>query len=448
MENWPFSYLAATDAAGKKVNAWNELRLAMEELKTNAYAHDNGNKPLVSIIIPVYKVEAYLKQCLDSVLAQTYTHWEAIVVDDGSPDDCGAMADAYAAEDNRFRVIHQQNGGLSAARNTGLEAAKGEYIAFLDSDDYYEDCYLEKLLEHMDSHTIVCCGFREFQDEGEAYSYDHGVQELMTLGREDFMDFLIEGELKHFEGIRNPLGNYMWNKLYPRTCFAVARFPVGHNMEDMYINLELYAQAETFVIIPDILYHYRQRANSIVRSESRKKHLRETIEGRARQWNLLKAYPRTQIKVKKMLDVVVGKYLYEYLLGRYDLSEEDKNYCRTLVAGIYTSEELQQTCHDYIREQLPKLRARKELLEEQRNTLRTRNQEAKQKLQECKAERQILKEKLQRSKQENVELRAESKQKKQELAKVKSKLQQVQNSTAYKIGRLITWLPRKLMGRK
>ena len=91
--------------------------------------------PLISVIVPVYKVETYLPTCVDSILSQTFSDFELILVDDGSPDACGAMCDGYAREDSRIRVIHQKNGGLSAARNTGLDIAKGEYVTFVDSDD-------------------------------------------------------------------------------------------------------------------------------------------------------------------------------------------------------------------------------------------------------------------------------------------------------------------------
>lgn len=124
--------------------------------------------PLVSIIIPVYKVEEYLPRCLDSILAQTYPHWEALCIDDGSPDRCGEILDAYAARDSRFRVLHQENGGVSAARNAGLDMMRGEYLTMVDPDDSIDSTLLEKMVSGMQQHgsSIVSCGYREYEESG------------------------------------------------------------------------------------------------------------------------------------------------------------------------------------------------------------------------------------------------------------------------------------------
>lgn len=95
-----------------------------------------NNEPLVSIIVPCYKVEQYLPNCIESILCQSYTNWELILVDDGSPDNCGNICDDYAVKDNRIKVVHKQNGGLSSARNAGMKIMKGDYVTFLDSDDF------------------------------------------------------------------------------------------------------------------------------------------------------------------------------------------------------------------------------------------------------------------------------------------------------------------------
>ena len=114
--------------------------------------------PEISIIIPVYKAEKYLRRCLDSVLSQTLSNWECILVDDGSPDQSGAICDEYAAKDSRFRVIHKPNGGVSSARNEGLDTAKGEFICFIDSDDWVGPKYLEHL-HFLKTQHLLKCGF-------------------------------------------------------------------------------------------------------------------------------------------------------------------------------------------------------------------------------------------------------------------------------------------------
>lgn len=116
-------------------------------------------QPKISIIVPVYKVEPYLGTCLESVLSQTYQNLEIILVDDGSPDQCGTICDQYALKDNRIRVIHQENQGLSGARNTGIDLVTGEYITFIDSDDFIDICMIELMVEQLDDMTdIVACG--------------------------------------------------------------------------------------------------------------------------------------------------------------------------------------------------------------------------------------------------------------------------------------------------
>ena len=119
------------------------------------------NRPLVSIIVPCYKVEQYLPVCIESVLGQTYDNWELILVDDGSPDRSGEICDQYAAKDKRINVIHKPNGGLSSARNAGLDMMNGEYVTFLDSDDFWHKDYLRVMMKHIDDEKadIVQCGF-------------------------------------------------------------------------------------------------------------------------------------------------------------------------------------------------------------------------------------------------------------------------------------------------
>lgn len=122
--------------------------------------------PMFSIVVPVYKVESYLPQCIESILSQTYTDFELILVDDGSPDNCGKICDAYAAQDNRIRVIHKENGGVTSARLAGAEAAVGEYIVCIDGDDWISPDYLSNFAECIREYApdIVCCGFVEAYD--------------------------------------------------------------------------------------------------------------------------------------------------------------------------------------------------------------------------------------------------------------------------------------------
>lgn len=183
---------------------------------------------MISIIIPVYNVEQYLARCIDSVLAQSYTDLEIILVDDGSPDGCGAICDAYAEKDSRIKVIHQKNRGLSGARNAGLEIATGEQVAFLDSDDYVDATMYEQLLTVMNQTDadIAECGYRWVKPT-ETYDRENtGTVDVYT--NLEALDKLYFGD-QMFGG----LSIVAWNKLYRRHLLTGLRFAQGLNFEDV-----------------------------------------------------------------------------------------------------------------------------------------------------------------------------------------------------------------------
>lgn len=206
---------------------------------------------MISIIIPVYQVEKYIRKCLDSVLCQTYADLEIILVDDGSKDACPGICDAYAKIDSRIRVIHQENAGLSAARNSGIEIAGGEYIGFIDSDDYIEPTMYEKLYAAAESTgaDIVICGFQRENEAGKTLQVEN-IKPCSGTG----IDFIRQ------DGIKK---NYAWNKLFRRELFESIRFPVGKTYEDVYIMQDIFAQADNVTSIADIAYHYLIRNGSI-----------------------------------------------------------------------------------------------------------------------------------------------------------------------------------------
>lgn len=173
---------------------------------------DQENLPLISIIVPVYKVEKYLRRCLDSIAAQTYINLEVILVDDGSPDGCGKICDEYAAKDARFRVIHQKNGGLSAARNTGLDACMGNYVMFIDSDDYIAANMCEVLYKNavQNDAQIVVCGFT-FVFEGNKPAIPVCPPQTVMSGKDATIQCM--GPSSNLYSVA------VWNKLYKRRLF-------------------------------------------------------------------------------------------------------------------------------------------------------------------------------------------------------------------------------------
>jgi glycosyltransferase involved in cell wall biosynthesis len=209
---------------------------------------------LISVIVPVYKTEPYLRKCLKSIIGQTYKNLEIIIVDDGSPDNCGKICDEYAALDSRIKVIHQKNSGISAARNAGLKIASGEYIGFTDSDDWLDADMFETLyngaLEY--NADITICGY--YFVKGNKY---REVREKHTVlyGREDAMHHLLLDET---------FTNHAWNKLCKRKLFEGVYYPHGRTFEDIATTYKLVEKADNVVFLNSCKYYYLQRDESIV----------------------------------------------------------------------------------------------------------------------------------------------------------------------------------------
>ena len=149
----------------------------------------------ITIIVPIYKVETYLRRCVDSILAQTFKDFECILVDDGSPDGCGEICDEYAKKDKRVQVIHKENGGVSDARNVGIDAAKGEYLYFVDADDYLDDCLLETVVKLLDgnNYEMVCFNFRMINVEGKTiYMSNFPGMEHRISSESEYLDFICD----------------------------------------------------------------------------------------------------------------------------------------------------------------------------------------------------------------------------------------------------------------
>lgn len=210
-------------------------------------------QPLISVIVPIYKVELYLRQCVDSILAQTYQNLEIILVDDGSPDQCGALCDVYARQDPRVRVLHKQNGGLSDARNAGIDIATGEYIGFVDSDDWIMPDMYECLYQAAEKYhaEIVVCEYYECWSN--RYYARHGSENQIFRDEEGIRALL---DLK--------FGNYAWNKLYKRELWTPdIRYPVGKIYEDARTTYKIVQKCTIIVAIPEIKYFYRRNMQGI-----------------------------------------------------------------------------------------------------------------------------------------------------------------------------------------
>ena len=208
-------------------------------------------EPLISVIVPVYKVEPYLNKCVDSILNQTYRNLEVILVDDGSPDHCGAICDAYALQDRRVHVIHKENGGLSSARNAGMAAASGEYLSFVDSDDVLPARALEVLLETLiaEQAQLAIGGHIRFSDVLPVEETTEASIRSMTR---------IEAMKDLFEN-----GCASWARLYERKIHCDVMFPDGEINEDEAIVLQLLEKCNKIAKTKAVVYYYRCRPESI-----------------------------------------------------------------------------------------------------------------------------------------------------------------------------------------
>lgn len=211
---------------------------------------------IISVIVPVYKVEAYLDRCVRSIIDQTYPSLDIILVDDGSPDNCPAMCDAWAKKDRRIRVIHKPNGGLSDARNTGVAAAKGEYISFIDSDDWIAPEMLDRLMHAMerDDSDIAACAVEMVWEDGRPGQMLTGRKNCV-LDQHDAQRALLR---------ENTLKQPVWYKLYRKETIEAIPFPVGKYHEDVFWSYQAVGKARRVSLIDYVGYFYFQRSDSIM----------------------------------------------------------------------------------------------------------------------------------------------------------------------------------------
>lgn len=213
-------------------------------------------KELISVIVPIYNVEKYLRKCVDSLINQTYKNLEIILVDDGSPDNCPKICDEYAKQDSRIKVIHKENGGLSDARNAGMNIATGEYISFIDSDDWIKSEMIEEMYNRMieDNSDLVSSGVLWVDVDGTEIR-TATVSENCVLNTEQAMKELInDGKLKQ----------HVWNKLYKADLIKNIPFDKGKYHEDVFWSYKVIGEAERISIEKNSYYFYVQRSESIM----------------------------------------------------------------------------------------------------------------------------------------------------------------------------------------
>ncbi len=226
---------------------------------------------LVSVIVAVYNIEEYLPRCVDSILAQTYRNLEIILVDDGSKDQSGSICDSYAEKDRRIKVIHKKNGGLSDARNAGMDAASGEYIGFVDGDDWIEpDMYRAMYFAcEKEKAQAAVCRYKQITKSG---IIDGSAGNSVSLSRDEALEIYVCGDERYL------IYNSVWSKLFARDLVEGMRFPVGKNSEDIMFTTRAFCRMERLVYLDEAYYNYvLDREGSIMNEKAGERRLKDEI---------------------------------------------------------------------------------------------------------------------------------------------------------------------------
>ena len=268
----------------------------------------------ISVIVPIYNVEPYLRRCIDSIINQTYENLEIILVDDESPDNCGQICDDYAKKDTRIKVIHKKNGGLSDARNVGLEVCTGDFISFVDSDDWIELNTYEIMMKSMNEYNadmVVSNINYVYKNKVESkYSED----KIRCFNKEEAMKELIKDGL---------VQAVVWNKLYKRVFIDNLRFKVGKLNEDEFFTYKICAKAERIVYIPEALYQYRQREDSIMGTYTLQR--MDGVEALYERMNFIKNKFPQLYTLEKLRFCYACIYHYQMLLINNILDKKTRN---------------------------------------------------------------------------------------------------------------------------
>lgn len=267
---------------------------------------------LVSLIVPIYKVEPYLDRCIRSIVEQTYENLEIILVDDGSPDNCGAICDAWAEKDSRIQVIHKENGGLSDARNAGLAIASGELIAFIDSDDSIAPEFLERLylaLTQRNADVAECAV--SFVDETGAVLRQRDTADVPEMGRIEALRRLV---------MEDGVYQTVWNKLYRRGVLENILFEKGKLNEDEFWTWQVFDRIEKLAIVPEPLYNYLQRSGSIIGVGYNIRRL-DGLEARFLRMEYLQKYDELALLTRQAL---MMDCIWHYQCAKYLLTGQDR----------------------------------------------------------------------------------------------------------------------------
>lgn len=273
----------------------------------------------VSVIVPIYNVEEYIDRCVESIVSQSYDYLEIILIDDGSKDTSSRIADNWAKRDSRIRVIHQNNGGLSVARNNGIEAATGSHIIFVDSDDWIQKDMVAGLVAGLEDAEIVCCGMIRATDTQATdipwYS------EKKVLSSSEVIKMLIENKTFTAHAQKN---------IYPKYLFDNIKFPAGKLFEDIRTTHKLFSNVERICILPEHYYYYYVRDDSITNVVKLRNQIEwyEALEERAK--DLAHILSEEEVEMVQSQKAVV----MSLAMVQYDFSNEEKSYYKSEIEQI------------------------------------------------------------------------------------------------------------------
>lgn len=268
----------------------------------------------ISVIVPIHNIEPYLPKCIESLLAQSFSNFELILVDNGSPDNCPEICDNYASSDNRIIVIHKENGGLQSARKAGLKKAKAKYVAYVDGDDWVDVFYLDtlyKMAKANDSDMVVAAHYREFDGKIET------IKPLFTgnFNESDIKSSILPNAIFNGRFCEHNISTYVWNKLFKRELLIQYLFDIPNEVimgEDAAITYTYLTLSKKITICDIPIYYYRQRPDSIVKSI-------EDPEMEYHRLSLLLVFLRKKLKpylTEKNLTEQLTNYLYSLILIR------------------------------------------------------------------------------------------------------------------------------------
>lgn len=271
------------------------------------------DNPLVSIVVPIYKVEKYLRKCIESIQEQTYTNIEIILVDDGSSDKCPSICDEMGKKDSRIIVLHKEHGGVSSARNEGIEAVRGEYLVFVDPDDYIHKRYVEILLKLcMENHAdIAQCDFLAIDQDSKAIPLNF-QEDYICTGMDALHRLCCDNDTIQYE--------VPWSKLYKKELFSDIRYPVNRIHEDAFTTYKLFWKAKKVVVTSLYLYYYMKRSDSIMGREYSLKRL-DAIDAIKERLSFLKKHKLQEESIATLKNLY---YLMDYACSM--LQDNIENY--------------------------------------------------------------------------------------------------------------------------